>query len=81
MRNVKQKERLRVKRIRRRQIKQWSAQHEATCKFACTQCDTEIHPASIYERIVFAAGDYHQRLEVERYHISPPCADFYYTAN
>ncbi len=65
---------------RRRLIKQWTDEYCARNGYTCTACDTTITAFSFYMRYVYVNVK-NNRLEVERVHVRPDCANFYYMGN
>lgn len=63
---------------KRRKIKSWCSYRVARRDHQCTHCDTPITAYSEYMREMFVSGS---QLEPEKVHLTPPCADAYYTGN
>lgn len=61
--------------LKRRRIKAWFSLQIARLDYDCTKCDTKICAGTSYERDVLATP---KRIEVERTHSRPGCADTYY---
>lgn len=57
---------------KRRLIASWTTQPVARLSYACTFCDTKIHPTQVYIRRVYANRS---QIDVEYEHASPDCAD------